>query len=409
MASSLSGLALPVESSVCPVCASTQVQLFFSLPHFPVYLHALSGEVSQVSRDLHYAHCVICGHTFIPGYERTLLEDIYRHHYWGADVASVGYSQREEFVTVFRQVRESLQESTLEVLEVGCSSGQMLSDLHTLFPADHFSGFEPNVANAQACAARGFAVENGFFGIESAQESLSARNGRGFSLIYHRHVIEHVFDFADFLGGMTRIAAGGAVLLIETPSLEENLRRASLDPFHHEHIHVFSLSSLVRLAAEQGWLYQSSVFTAMGNMIVVFVLAADAVTRPALPLLALPDTQGFARQIAAWQQRLQAALAGRKVVFWGAGSYCTVLLSLCGISPQAIVDGNPHKTGQHMAGSTLPIQHAMTAVAAWVAAGEDTSLLLVVASSFYREIQASLQELGWRGEVIVPSLWLGGA
>lgn len=399
------------KATVCPVCASPEIQPFFSLPNFPVYLHEVGADVAQVPRDLNYASCTACGHAFIPGYDRELLEDIYRHHYWGADVENIGHSQRDEFARLFSRVRAALPLEHAEVLEIGCSSGQMLRELQTRFAQDAYSGFEPNVANTEVCREQGYAVTNSFFGEESAQACLSRRAGRGFDLIYHRHVIEHIFDFDDFFRGMNVAAAPGARLLIETPSLEANLASQSLNPFCHEHIHVFAAASLATLAARFGWQYQESACTAMDNTIAVFLFApgetGPAATRP--QNLPRPDSAAFARNIGAWQQRLRNATRGQRVMFWGAGSYCTTLLSLCDIAPEKILDGNPNKAGKRMAGSVMLIEHAPQAIQRLLESGEDMAVTMVIASSYHAEIQAELKRLGWRGPVIVPSLMLAKA
>lgn len=110
--------------------------------------------------------------------------------------------------------------------------------------------------------------------------------------------------------------------------------------------------------------------------------------------------------MARWLERLQSQTAGRRVVFWGAGSYCTVLLALCAVRPAAIVDGNPNRAGQFMAGMDIAIGHAPQVLAEWVARGDDRDSVLVIASSYHVEIRQALADIGWRGAVVVPALLL---
>ncbi len=97
--------------------------------------------------------------------------------------------------------------------------------------------------------ARGLDVREEFF----TREAAAAADIEPVDLIYARHVIEHIFDFEDFFVGVNAVTRPGADLVLETPSLDFHAAEGSLAPFHVEHIHVFALRSLARLAARHGW------------------------------------------------------------------------------------------------------------------------------------------------------------
>src|SRR5690606_2818579 len=107
-------------------------------------------------------------------------------------------------------------------------------------------------------------------------------------LIYARHVIEHIFDFDDFFAGVNGVAGAAAELILETPSLDY-AGQGSIEPFHVEHVHVFSLRSLARLAASYGWGLQHSAVTTSGNLIACFGRGAAVATPPYPSLQGLQD------------------------------------------------------------------------------------------------------------------------
>ena len=105
---------------------------------------------------------------------------------------------------------------------------------------------------------------------EFFDESVTSKDLDRADLIYARHVIEHIFDFNGFFAGLNAMATPMADLILETPSLDYHAERGSIAPFHVEHIHVFSLRSLARLASSHGWGLQQAEVTAPGNLIASF-------------------------------------------------------------------------------------------------------------------------------------------
>jgi len=78
-------------------------------------------------------------------------------------------------------------------------------------------------------------------------------------------------------------------------------------------------------------------------------------------------------------------------------------MSLLDLHPEQIIDGNPNKVGQAYLGSDMPIKLAEEVIRELIAEGQYHDYLVIITSSFYREIQETLSDLGWKGDVIALS------
>src|SRR5690606_25441523 len=74
------------------------------------------------------------------------------------------------------------------ILEIGASNGDALAEVKARTGASRAYAFEPNAENAAVARQRGLDVYEEFFGRAVEERRLEAA-----SLLYARHVIEHVF------------------------------------------------------------------------------------------------------------------------------------------------------------------------------------------------------------------------
>ena len=96
---------------------------------------------------------------------------------------------------------------------------------------------------------------------------------------------------------------------------------------------------------------------------------------------------------------MRELLTGRPLLFWGAGSAAVRLASTIGQAPDHWTDGNPAKIGKKFVGFDTLIVPPADALAA-VMASADSGAVVVIASSFVREILPTVRKLGWRGETL---------
>ena len=332
-----------------------------------------------------------CAHGWQPEFDAALLERIYRQHYYTPTPDGIAVQFRNDFLAALRDFGLLIPRAS--VLEIGASSGDVLAEIMSQTGAGVAAAFEPDERNASLARQRGLEVREQFFGAETARDF-----GRTVSLVYARHVIEHVFDFGDFFAGLDAVAAPDADLILETPSIDHHAGTTALNPFHIEHVHVFSQRSLARLALSEGWRLSGSAVTADGNLIASFSRVGKGSdgsgALPAPPLLG--DLQD---RFESHRARMRGLLSHRRLVFWGAGSASLKLATLIGRPPDYWTDGNPAKIGMKFVGIGKPIVSPEDAFAA-ARAGSGPDPVLVIASSFVREILPRVRGLGWRHEVL---------
>ncbi len=375
----------------CPVCGG-QAQRLLDLLRQPIYQHPVPADAvvpAPHAVDLRWDACVRCAHAWQPEYDPALLERIYREHYYTPAPDGIAVTFRQAFLGTLDDF--GLVQPLGTVLEIGASSGDLLAELRSRTGARRAIAFEPDERNAALAGARGLDVRRQFF----SQATVGAGPERA-DLVVARHVVEHVFDLDDFFGALGAIAQPGSDLVLETPSLDHHVATAALNPFHVEHLHVFSLTSLAALAARHGWDLARSAVTADGNLIASF-RRADGSAGSGDSIPAPPALDSLQPRVDAHHGRLRRRLGPGWLLFWGAGSAAVRLAGFVGRAPDAWTDGNPAKIGMKLVGHERRIIAPAEALS--IAAGHPEAVL-VIASSFVREILPRVRQLGWRGMIL---------
>jgi hypothetical protein len=372
----------------CPVCGG-RGESFLELPNQPVYQHPVPAGACVPQPhlvDLVWDACSTCAHAWQPNFDAEQLRNIYRSHYYTPAPSGIGVQFRQDFLQVL-QKQEFLGAARV-LLEIGAADGDVLAELKRSVRTGRAYAFEPNRENAAVARSRGLEVRESFFGADTDLADLEPAD-----LIYARHVIEHVFDFAGFFAAVASAAAADARLILETPSLDFHAAHGSIQPFHIEHVHVFALRSLARLGCLYGWGMHSHAVTPSGNLIATFSRTATTF-EPAAPELA-----DLAARLERTRTHLRELLAGRPLIFWGAGSAGIVLSSMLEREPDVWTDGNPNKIGKHYVGCERAIVAPETALGF----ADPGVTALVVTSSFVNEILPRVLQLGWRGDIYGPA------
>lgn len=383
----------------CPVCNGQKLEEMLSLAHQPIYQHPVSRAKDiekPYFKDLHYFFCRNCEHSFQKTWDISVLEKLYKEYYYTPRPPDIGVQFQNHFMQALIEQFKVL-DSVDSILEVGCSAGEILTKIDKISPDKILAGFEPNSETAAKASKSGFLVHGEFFTAIASQKI-----NKTFDLIFHRHVIEHVFDFKEFFRAHRNVSHGNTMLIIETPCLNWSTQNLSMAPFHIEHVHVFSIRSLKILLEKYNWYLKDYLVISNGHLIGLFTrkecnLSIPEVANP----LGLP----------AWIEKnktiLENALKGKKMALWGAGSGGIKVINYFNLCPDAIVDSNPGKAGKKFVGyENLEVIEAN----AWIEQEyqNSQSWLIIVTSTYFEEITSRLKQAGWKGEIVQPYALSGG-
>jgi trans-aconitate methyltransferase len=251
------------------------------------------------------------------------------------------------------------------VVEVGCNDGDLLRH----FVDVPHRGVDPAVGPTDAARARGLDVDTRPFGLALAH-NLRERRGRQ-GVVFANHVLAHVADVADVLGGIAALLAVDGVAMVEVQYLPDLLVNNAFDLVYHEHRNFFSLSSLEQAALRHGLHVVDAELTDRQGGSLRVTLARTA--RPNARVDRIRASEAWLNSWSAYEgmqgrvERIKARLwdllaaelsAGRTLAGYGAPAKATTLLAFCGIDRKTIpyvVDTTPAKQGRHIPGTGIPI------------------------------------------------------
>lgn len=251
------------------------------------------------------------------------------------------------------------------VVEVGCNDGDMLRHFAE-YPA---IGVDPAAGPAEVAQRRGLDVLVRPFGL-AAGHDLRDRRGRA-GIVVANHVLAHVADVADVLGGIRAVLAPDGVAMVEVQYLPDLLVNNAFDLVYHEHRNFFSLSSLEQAAMRHGLFVVGARLTDRQGGSLRVTLATTPRPNQAVDALracerwlnnwgAYDGVQGRVERIRTRLVDLVTAqtMGGRRVAAYGAPAKATTLLNYCGLDSMHLdhcVDTTAAKQGRLIPGTGIPI------------------------------------------------------
>jgi hypothetical protein len=223
-----------------------------------------------------------------------------------------------------------------------------------------------------------------------------------------RHVLEHLPDPGGLVGLM-RLGAShrsSAVIYVEVPNFEYQLRELAIWDMIYEHCSHFCANSLARVLTRNGFEVMELRESFGGQYLAAEACLGDAPSESLgfrhiedLAPRLVEDVAAFADlyrgKVETWRRDLNAmASAGQRVVLWGAGSKGVAFLNAVGADElvEYIVDINPRKQGAYVAGTGQRI------VAPHELRDYRPGVVVVMNPIYEQEIQSQLRELGVAAE-----------
>ncbi|MGH1488616.1 MAG: methyltransferase domain-containing protein [Acidimicrobiales bacterium] len=310
------------------------------------------------------------------------------------------------------------------VMEVAANDGYLLQ--YVLAAGIPCYGVEPTASTAKVAREKGIDIVEEFFGVELGRRL--AAEGRAADLTAANNVLAHVPDINDFVGGFAEVLKPAGVSTFEFPHLGLLVSEGLFDTIYHEHYSYLSLTAVNRIFAENGLtVFDVEKITTHGGSLRVFAQRSDTGSRPIESTVAdllseeaaagVPTAayyEGFQPRVDAIRHDLleflsTAAADGKSVAAYGAAAKGNTLLNYSGVGSEQVlfvVDANPHKQGQYLPGSHIPI------VAESVLKEQRPDYVLVLPWNLMGEIAAQLSYIAeWDGKLVraVPSLEIAEA
>ena len=398
----------------CRHCDAPLAHTFVDLGvHPPCQRHVTPEHFdrAEATYPLHAYVCDRCWLVQVPAYLRAdeLFDDQYAYF---SSFSDSWLTHCERYVA---QMTEQLRlDGRSRVVELASNDGYLLQ--YFVRRGVPVLGIEPTANTAAAAEKRGVRSLVKFFGKQTARE-VAASEGKA-DLLLGNNVLAHVPDVNDFVAGMPILLAPGGTITIEFPHLLTLMAGNQFDTIYHEHYSYLSLLSVERIFAAHGLAIVDvdELPTHGGSLRIHAKHAADG--RPISPRVAamrekeaafgLSDLATYARfgeQVRETKRRLlefliDAKRRGKRIVGYGAPGKGNTLLNYCGIRADFIdytVDRSPHKQGNFLPGSRIPICAPERIMA------DQPDYVLILPWNLRDEIVGQMSGIrAWGGRFVVP-------
>jgi methylation protein EvaC len=278
-------------------------------------------------------------------------------------------SMKLHFANFAQDTVETFHEAKF-VVEIGSNDGTLLSE----FRKQGLSvlGIEPSSNLTNLCLSRGIPALPVFFD-EKVVSKIVKDYGRP-DLIVGANVICHIEDIDSLFRNVSNLLNYDGVFIFEEPYLLDMLEKSSFDQIYDEHIYMFSILSVKKLAARHGlWMIDAiPQVTHGGSMRYLLSKSGDIV--PSKRILSLIEKEERVLEKDSWIKAFQNSVTskihalrstllklaneGNVVGGYAATSKSTTVLNLAQIDSkliQFIIDSTPEKIGKFSPGTGIPI------------------------------------------------------
>ncbi len=278
-------------------------------------------------------------------------------------------------------------------------------------------GIEPAANVAEVAMKRGIPSLVKFFGTRTALEM--KQDGREADLLIGNNVLAHVPNLNDFVAGIKIVLKAEGVVTMEFPHLVRLMEDGLFDTIYHEHFSYFSFLTVEQVFAKHGLvLFDVEEVSTHGGSLRIYGRHAEHDQLPIGPRVTelkqrekdlnldrLEPYLAFSGRVAQVKRNLLRFLidakdANKVITAYGAPAKGNTLLNYCGIRTDFIdytMDRSPHKQGQYLPGSHIPI------LSPDAARETKPDYLLILAWNLKDEIMEQMRFIReWGGRFVVP-------
>lgn len=392
----------------CRACQSRQVVQFLDLGSQPFANALLAPDFKEEKRyPLSLSYCKDCSlvqldYTAAP-------EELFSNYFW---VTSTSSTAREYAKLFYENVKAYIQEDLRYVLEIASNDGTFLKEFKE--HGYEVLGVDPAKNIAKQANEQGITTRVDFFQKAVAEDIIKEKGYP--SVVYARNVLPHVADLSGFVEGLACCCSDDNLLVIEVHYSGKILDELHYDSIYHEHLHYFTLTSVMNLLRRYGLsVFDVSLSPISGGSVVLYVSGQEKERSPFLKnMLAEEEKLGyntlerwkeFAETVEKHKEELLAIIKskleeGKRIVAYGASARSSTMLNYCGIGKEmipAVIDQNSLKQGHLTPGSHMLIDSAEKILK------EKPDVILLLAWNFKDEIMDILRnQYGYKGEIVIP-------
>jgi SAM-dependent methyltransferase len=383
----------------CPVCAETRSIALNEVAEVPVIMNRVYATCAAARAaprgSLEFIGCLVCGFVWNRAFQAKLIayDADYENDQTHSPAFATYLRARATDVVAAVPVGEKV-----DYLEIGCGQGRFILEVANVAGSRLASaeGFDPAWRGQEGIGPAGSHIHKAYFDSRTAQLLTRSPN-----VIASRHTIEHVPDPVAFLTAIRRALgpAARARIFIETPCVSWILEHQAMQDFFYEHCSLFTARALA-LALRKAGFRSPRVDHVFGGQYLWASAATDGsdevfeTERP-------HDLDAFAGArahfAAHWRAQVHAAAAQGPVALWGAGAKGVTFALIADPENRLldhVVDVNPSKQNQHIAGSGLKI------LAPNDAAQRGARTIFVMNPNYLEEITATVAQIGMQARLI---------
>ena len=404
-----------MNSFGCRGCAAPLRHTFVDLGTSPLCQRHITPALYNQAEGIYPLHVYVCERCFLVQLpEYVAREEIFDDKYAYFSSFSDSYLKHAaDYVTVMT-ARFALGERS-QVVELASNDGYLLQYFRQRqIPC---LGIEPSANTAAAAEARGIRTIVRFFGADTARD-LRREYGTA-DLLLGNNVLAHVPDLNDFVAGMKVLLGERGVITMEFPVLSKLIECNYFDTIYHEHFSYLSFTTVRGIFASHGLtLFDVEDLPTHGGSIRIYGRHVEDTSKPETDHVArvlsrekaaghydLVYYSRFGERVRESKRSIlefliNAKRAGKSVVAYGAPGKGNTLLNYCGIRTDFIdytVDRSPHKQGNFLPGSRIPILDPSHVLAS------KPDYLFVLVWNLQDEVMQQMAHIrDWGGKFVIP-------
>ncbi|MBL6448109.1 methyltransferase domain-containing protein [Fulvivirga sp. 29W222] len=402
------------SESACRFCGTPLTYTFVDLGMSPLCQdHVKPWELKDME-PFYPLHAYVCDNCFLVQLEEFVPPSkIYEDYAYFSSYSDSWLKHAKDYTEKVTK-RFDLNSKKL-VVELASNDGYLLQyfkekDIPVL-------GVEPAANVAEHAINKGIKTEVKFFGNKTVFEIIM-KHGEA-DLLIGNNVLAHVPDINDFVSAMKILLKPEGVITMEFPHLLRLIEGNQFDTIYHEHFSYLSFSSVERIFSYHGLtIFDVEELPTHGGSLRIYACQKRDTSKTVSSSVrelrmrehkAGMETIAYYRQFAERVKETKRNILdflisvkrkGKTVVGYGAPGKGNTLLNYCGIRTDFIdftVDRNPHKQGNYLPGTLIPIYHPD------MIKRMKPDYVFILPWNLKEEIVENISYIGeWDGKFVVP-------